>query len=86
MSATKCRWCWRKDLSEFRGLSDQERYGFLMLLEWFENFRLRYELPAGREAAKVFWKTDVLREQRPREEWPGVVALCRGKRLSEVPF
>lgn len=69
MSATKCRWCWRKDLSEFRGLSDRERAGFLLVLEWFENFRLRHELPAGREAAKVFWTTDVVRKDRPREEW-----------------
>ncbi len=69
MSITKCRWCWRKDLSEFRGLTDRERAGFLLVLEWFENFRLRHELPAGREAAKVFWTTDVVREDRPREEW-----------------
>lgn len=69
MSATKCRWCWRKDLAEFRGLTDRERAGFLLVLEWFENFRLRHELPAGRDAAKVFWTTDVLREDRPREEW-----------------
>jgi hypothetical protein len=26
-------------------------------------------IPAGRDAAKVFWTTDVLREDRPREEW-----------------
>jgi len=69
MSATKCRWCWRKDLSEFRGLTDRERTGFLLVLEWFENFRLRSELPAGREAARTFWRSEVLREDRPRAEW-----------------
>jgi len=69
MSAIKMRWCWRKDLSGFRGISDQERAGFLLVLEWFENFRLRYELEAGREAAKSFWKTEVLREDRKRELW-----------------
>ncbi len=69
MTAMKTRWCWRKDLSEFRGLSDRERAGFLVLLEWFENFRLRHELPAGREAAKVFWKSEVIREDREREKW-----------------
>ena len=62
MNASKSRWCWRKDLSEFRGLSDRERAGFLLVLEWFENFRLRYELDAGREAARVFWRAEVLRE------------------------
>ena len=69
MNALKTRWCWRKDLSEFRGLTDRERAGFLVFLEWFENFRLRYELPACREAAKVFWKSEVIREGREREKW-----------------
>ncbi|BCX48695.1 hypothetical protein HAHE_26030 [Haloferula helveola] len=69
MSALQVRWCWRKDLSEFRGLSERERDGFLLVLEWFENFRLRNELDAGRDAAKAFWRTEVLREGRPREQW-----------------
>jgi site-specific recombinase XerD len=69
MNAAKMRWCWRKDLAEFRGLTERERAGFLVLLEWFENFRLRHELPAGREAAKVFWKSEVVREDREREKW-----------------
>ena len=51
-----------------------------------ENFRLRHELPAGREAAKAFWKSEVIREDREREKWPGVVALCRGKLRLEVAF
>jgi hypothetical protein len=37
MSATKTRkkrCCWRKDLAEFRGLTDLERTGFLLVLEW----------------------------------------------------
>ena len=72
MSATitrRIRLCWRKDLADFRGLTDQERTGFALVLEWFENFRLRQELPAGREAAKVFWTSEVQREERPRETW-----------------
>jgi integron integrase len=69
MTAMKTRWCWRKDLSEFRGLTDRERTGFLLVLEWFENFRLRHELAAGREAARVFWKAEVLREGCTREDW-----------------
>jgi len=69
MNATKSRWCWRKDLAEFRGLPAQDRAGFLLVLEWFENFRMRHELDAGREAAKVFWRTEVLRQDREREPW-----------------
>ena len=35
MDALKARWCWRKDLAEFRGLSERERTGFLLVLKWF---------------------------------------------------
>lgn len=71
MSATKTkiRWCWRKDLAEFRGLTGQERTGFLLVLEWFENFRLRHRLEAGVEAARTFWRSEVLREGAAREPW-----------------
>ncbi len=48
MKTIKTRCCWRRDLAEFRGLTERERTGFLLVLEWFENFRLRYELEAGR--------------------------------------
>jgi len=69
MDTIKIRCCWRRDLAEFRGLTERERTGFLLVLEWFENFRLRYELAAGRDAAKAFWRTEVVREDRPRESW-----------------
>ncbi len=69
MSAMIARWCWRKDLAEFRGMSERERAGFLLVLEWFENFRMRYELEAGRPAAKAFWRAEVLREGCTREDW-----------------
>ena len=72
MTASKIRWCWRSDLAEFRGLTDRERAGFLLVLEWFENFRLRHELAAGREAAKAFWKMEVIREGRERETSRGI--------------
>ena len=69
MNTKPTRWCWRKDLAGFRGLTDRERSGYVLLLEWFENFRLRHELSAGREAATRFWKEEVRREDRPREPW-----------------
>ena len=56
-------------MAEFRGLTDRERTGFLLVLEWFENFRLRHEMEAGRDAAKVFWRAEVQREDRKREAW-----------------
>ncbi|MCB1232929.1 MAG: integron integrase [Verrucomicrobiae bacterium] len=69
MKMSTVRWCWRKDLAEFRGLSYQEKTGFLLVLEWFENFRLRNDWEAGREAARIFWKTEVLRDGVEREPW-----------------
>ena len=65
----KPRWCWRKDLAGFRGLSDLERTGFLLVLEWFENFRQRHQLKAEREAARAFWRSEVLREGCKRQPW-----------------
>lgn len=69
MKTATTRWCWRKDLAEFRGLTNAERSGFLLVLEWFENFRLRHHLDANESGAKEFWRRDVLREDRPREPW-----------------
>lgn len=47
----------------------EERSGFLLCLEWFENFRLRLSLPANRQTARIFWKSQVLREDIEREDW-----------------
>jgi integron integrase len=69
MSAIKTRWCWRKDLAGFRGLTERERTGFLLVLEWFENFRMRYDLNADREAAASFWRTEVTKDGVKREKW-----------------
>lgn len=69
MKTATTRWCWRKDLAEFRGLTNAERSGFLLVLEWFENLRLRHHLDANESGAKKFWRRDVLREDRPREPW-----------------
>jgi len=63
------RFDWREDLSKSRDLKRREIDAFGYVLGWIEDWRVRKDLPAGREAAKVFWKTDVLREDRPREEW-----------------
>ena len=59
--------CWRKDLLGFRGLTDAARSVFLLVLEWFENFRLRHGLEPGRDATEKFWQTEVVPKDRPRE-------------------
>lgn len=67
MPARKTRHCWRSDLSRFRGLTEAERSVFLLVLEWFENFRLRCGLDAGRDATEVFWRNEVVPDGRPRK-------------------
>lgn len=69
MSIYSLKACWRLDLAAFRGLTSSERSGFLILLEWFENFRLRHALPANWEAAAFFWKDQVIRDGVQREKW-----------------
>jgi len=67
MNDKKTRCFWRRDLSGFRGLTDQDKAGFLPVLEWFESFRLHHGLEAGSEAAEAFWQSEVVPEDRPRE-------------------
>ncbi len=63
------RCCWREDLEASRNLTPQQKNGFTMLLGWFENFRLRKTLSPGREAAVLFWRTEVLHDGKEREQW-----------------
>jgi len=67
MPARKTRHCWRSDLSRFRRLTEAERSVFLLVLEWFENFRLRCGLEAGRDATEAFWRNEVVPDGRPRK-------------------
>jgi len=74
----KTRHCWRSDLSGFRGLTEAERSVFLLVLEWFENFRLRCDLEAGRDATEAFWRNEVVPASRPRkpgqlEQWEDAI-------------
>jgi hypothetical protein len=41
----------------------------LVLLEWFEHFRMCFDLNAHREAATAFWRTMVMKEGVEREPW-----------------
>lgn len=78
MPVNRTHHCWRSDLSEFRGLTEAERSLFLLVLEWFENFRLRCGLEAGRDSVEAFWRNEVVPQGRPRkhrqlEQWAGAI-------------
>ena len=61
--------CWRNDLEASRNLTSRQKHGYLMLLGWLENFRLRLHLPAGRKAAVAFWRQQVCHEEKERDSW-----------------
>ena len=60
---------WREDLAASRSVDRVEQHGFTMLLGWYENFRLRCGLEAGRKSAEVFWKAEVMGRGVEREDW-----------------
>lgn len=58
---------WRADLIASRDLSDSEKRGFEMILNWFELWRVSKRLPVGRDAAAQFWREQV--KSKEREAW-----------------
>jgi hypothetical protein len=58
---------WRNDLEASRDVSerDKEHYGFL--LNWFDGWRLRLNLEAGRDASVKFWQEQV--RVKERKSW-----------------
>ena len=58
---------WRHDLEASRDVSerDKEHYGFL--LNWFDGWRLRLNLEAGRDASVKFWQEQV--RVKERKSW-----------------
>lgn len=51
---------------------------FLLVLEWFESFRLRCGLEADRDATEAFWRNEVVPAGRPRkpeqlEQWEDAI-------------
>ena len=58
---------WREDLEASRDLTKQQKQGYVILLSWYESWRLRSMQGAGLESARMFWKAEVLKKDR--EQW-----------------
>ncbi|MEC5127590.1 integron integrase [Verrucomicrobiales bacterium BCK34] len=58
---------WRADLNASREVSRQDKYGYTLLLEWFENWRMAHHLAPSRDSAKQFWRAQILSKER--ESW-----------------
>ncbi len=63
------KWDWRADLAAARDVENRQREGYRGFLEWFESWRMRGRLEPSRQTALAFWKSQVLREGKKREEW-----------------
>ncbi len=61
------RYDWREDLSKSRNLHAREQEAFGYVLGWLEDWRQKRSLPAGRDAARRWWKEVAQAKQRP--EW-----------------
>jgi len=58
---------WLEDLNHSRDLSPREVDGYGFFLGWYESWRVKRELPEGRESGRRFWKEVVKAKERP--EW-----------------
>ena len=48
---------WREDLEAARNVETKHKVGFLMVLGWFELWRIREGVEGDREGARFFWRT-----------------------------
>ena len=58
---------WRKDLSASRDLSPREIEAYGYVLGWLEDWRVKADLPPGRDAARRWWCEVAKSKERP--EW-----------------
>lgn len=63
----KLRYDWREDLACSRDLTKREVEGYGFVLGWIEDWRMKQDLPPGREAARAWWKEVAKIKERP--EW-----------------
>ena len=61
------RFDWREDLSHSRDLTRREIDAYGYVLGWIEDWRVRKDLPAGRDAARAWWREVAKAKERP--EW-----------------
>jgi len=67
MSDIKPKFDWREDLAHARDLSKREVEAYGYVLGWIEDWRVKHDLPAGRDAAKRWWLEVAKTKDRP--EW-----------------
>jgi hypothetical protein len=74
---------WREDLSKARDLTTREIEAYGYVLGWLEDWRRKQDLPAGRDAARRWWKEVAKSKERPEwqlRQWEEAIRWSR-KRL-----
>lgn len=61
----RSRFDWREDLSCSRDLARREIDAYGYVLGWMEDWRVKKDLPAGREAARAWWREVAKAKERP---------------------
>jgi len=61
------RFDWREDLSRSRELTRREIDAYGYVLGWMEDWRVKKDLPVGRDAARAWWRDVAKSKDRP--EW-----------------
>ena len=56
---------WREDLAASRDLNPGEIDAFGYVLSWIEGWRIKHELPPGRDAARQWWREATKGKNRP---------------------
>ena len=76
LSATgkKQQFDWRKDLSASRDLSPREIEAYGYVLGWLEDWRVKADLPPGRDAARRWWCEVAKSKERPVRALPTLAA------------
>lgn len=88
---------WRADLASSRDLTHREIDAFGYVLSWMEDWRVKKGMPAGREAAKRWWREVAKPKQRPEwqlRQWTEAIqwflgwlkiCTCAGEDVRSIP-
>lgn len=77
----RLRFDWREDLSRSRELTRREIDAYGYVLGWIEDWRVKKDMPAGRDAARAWWQEIAKAKERPEwqlRQWEVSVLLWPG--------
>lgn len=76
---------WREDLAHSRDLNSREIEAFGYVLGWLEDWRVKNELPPGRDAACRWWREVAKAKERPAWQLRQWEEGIRWSRIEALP-